>query len=445
MNGVEYDALLELVRARTGLVFPESRRDGVVEAVRAAMAAAGIADVAAYRAALERPAMFAALADRLTVGETYFYRDPSHFALLRQEVLPTLERKKGRRAARAWSAGCSTGEEPYTLAMIFADCGFGAASTILATDLSTAALDKARRGCYRPWSLRGSPLARRHLVDEGGLLCVDDAIKRAVDFRALNLAAPGWPSVETGTLGLDLILCRNVLIYLAPDAIEAIARRLFDALADDGWLILGPSDPALDRFAPFVVEVRDEVIVYRRMEARPATAPRPATWRPRVKSAPKTPTLPARRATPAPTAPVRPPTTPAPSDDEAAVRAIAYRDGTPAAVRALTEQLRRRPMAAELHYLHALLLTDLGRLDDAVEATRRVLYLQPDIVVAHLLLGTLQRRRGAFAEARRALQVASALLARQPVEAPVRLGDGQSAGQLAAMVARELGDLGAGR
>ena len=465
MNGIlrlEHDAILELVRARTGLIFPETRRDGVAEAIGAAMAQAGLTDFAEYRASLARDTAFADLVDRLTVGETYFYRDPSHFRLVREEVLPAIEQRRGRRAARAWSAGCATGEEPYTLAMLFAESDFAAESTILATDISTAALAKARLGCYRPWSLRGSALAKRHLTEKDGRFCVDEALKRRVEFRALNLADAGWPSAETGTLDLDLVLCRNVLIYLAPDAIAAIARRFFDALADEGWLILGPSDPPIDGFAPFVVEVRDEGIVYRRLQARPVAAPRPRAFVERArarhaarKAAPSprkptpptlpTPTTPTPRpiAPPLPSAATAPPSPP--TDDEAAVRALAYREGTPAAERALREQLQRRPMAAELHYLHALLLTDLGRLDDAVDAARRVIYLQPDIIVAHLLLGTLQRRRGALADARRALEVAAQLIARQPVEAPVRLGEGQSAGQLAAMIDRELGDLGAAR
>src|SRR5262249_5413501 len=143
-------------------------------------------------------------------------------------ILPEFRRRwRGIPVVRAWSAGCASGEEAYSLAMVFAEEGLADRAYLLATDVSGAALAKARRATYGSWALRGDGAAAAlpHLERHGDRFVVKEPIRRLVTFERLNLALDLYPSLETGTLGLDLILCRNVLIYFDSVTIRAVADR----------------------------------------------------------------------------------------------------------------------------------------------------------------------------------------------------------------------------
>src|SRR5438552_3141063 len=151
------EAIIRLLGQRTGLYFPESRHDSVEAGIRRAMSRAGLTDLIRYRNLLERDA--GALDDlivELTVGETYFFREPAQFDFIRAEVLPDVQRRRGpEHGVRVWSAGCATGEEAYSLAILLAEEGLAGRAFLLATDISRAALAQAHRAAYRDWSLRG--------------------------------------------------------------------------------------------------------------------------------------------------------------------------------------------------------------------------------------------------------------------------------------------------
>jgi chemotaxis protein methyltransferase CheR len=200
------------------------------------------------------------LVEALAVGETYFFRDPALFDTLAREILrPLIEaRRAGTRHLRMWSAGCASGEEAYSLAMLVAGLlpDWRAWNlSILATDLDRAALARARDATYGTWSMRADlPLqARRFLLPAGeGRWQVDPELARRVHFAPLNLVAADWPA---GITAMDLVLCRNVLIYFSPARARAALGRLGQALTDDGWLVTGSVDvpagdlPALTRTA----------------------------------------------------------------------------------------------------------------------------------------------------------------------------------------------------
>jgi chemotaxis protein methyltransferase CheR len=251
---------------------------------------------------------------------------------------------------------------------------------------------------------------------------------------------------------MDAIFCRNVLIYFDEATIAEVARRLHDALAPDGWLILGPSDPPLDRFAPLELAIRKNAIFYRR---RTEPAPRPASAPPPIEetngasievageidsvleSAPFAP-LDLDRASD-----VEPPDSPPPparetSADERvernpaiAIRELANLEGSAAAERATAEALARRPFSTELHYLRGALLMSMGRDREAEEAIRRTIYLDRTLEAPHFILGSILSRRGDAAGARRAYRNALKLCRARRAEEIVALADGESAGQLA--------------
>ncbi len=186
--------------------------------------------------------------NQITTNKTNFYREPHHFEYLSQTILPNL-RSRGIRNLRLWSAGCSTGPEPYTLAMeilrFFGEHP-GCDIKILATDLDTQVLEKARQGRYTRPELEGiSPLVLQNFsrrLDQTTWEILP-AVRNLIRFRTLNLKAPRYPF----RYGFDVIFCRNVLIYFKPEDKKRIIRNFVSHLRPGGHLILGHSESLLDQ------------------------------------------------------------------------------------------------------------------------------------------------------------------------------------------------------
>ncbi len=447
---------------RTGLAFPEHRQEGAELGIRRAMSRAGITDPEEYAQRLQADGpVLDELIVELTVGETYFFREWPHFEFIRRQVLPEIQQRRGAAALiRIWSAGCASGEEPYSLAILLETEGLHDRANILATASSREALARAQAGTYRPWSLRdwGASVVAPYLRRSGDTLVLDERFRRRVRFQYLNLAQDVYPSWTTGICGIDLILCRNVLIYLDADAIRRVAARLYEALAPGGWLILGSCDPPLREAAPFEAVVTGSGIFYRRPVGpggHVVTAAERCSAESKVHvgavtvACPETPRnepsaedrLEAARQAAAVGNYARAVELTRRLTSEAGqvlhVRALANLD-TRQAEQACTEALRRRPVSTELHYLRAVLLLDLGRDEDAIQALRHMLYLDRSLTIAHSTLGTILWRQGDRAGARRAFRRALALSAARPVEELVPLAEGEHAGRLAAAAAAQL-------
>jgi chemotaxis protein methyltransferase CheR len=246
---------------------------------------------------------------------------------------------------------------------------------------------------------------------------------------------------------MDIILCRNVLIYFDRETVRRVAGRLFASLAEGGWLLTASSDPPLAEDAPFEVVTANEGVFYHKPGAdSPASGGREPGEPGRV-SAGSTPGAHAPRsqesdepAEPEPERPrrqLRPDPLGSPEEAARHVRWLANR-GVAEAERACAEATARHPLSAELHYLHAVLLLEAGRDEEAVRAVRRVLYLDPSLAVAHFTLGAILSRRGDLPGARRAYRNARDLCATLPAEEPVPLSDGEPAGRLAAAASAQL-------
>jgi len=486
------ERIVSLVAARTGLAFAPSRREDAAAGIRRGMSQAGLEEASDYLDLLRRDAAaFDALVAELTVQETYFFRDRSHFDFIRRDAVPDLLGRRGpAHALRIWSAACSTGEEAYSLAIAMDEAGLLDRSQISGSDISRPALASAEAACYSPWALRGvdEGVLRRYFRSSQGRHRLDPRIQRAVRFLHLNLAQDGYPSVESGIQELDLILCRNVLIYFDRKTVEEVAERLRRSLAPGGWLLTGPSDPPLSEYADLQAVVTQGGVFYRR-PIRPRRAEPFARWEPE-----RDPTGSSleREATAAPAelqppveadseaalhvparAPAidalpeadleeeRDPSSGAPaidplpearraldaggyervleltSRDESAeaaaiaIRARANRDGNQAAIAFAARATLRHSLSPELRYLHAVLLLDAGRLDEATEELRRLLYLDGSLPMAHFLLGMMLSRRGERDAALRSFAAAARLAEARPPEEPVRLGEGERAGSLA--------------
>ena len=217
------------------------------------------------------------LLNRLTVNHTYFFRNEPQFKVLKEKILPELiERKANNHVLRIWSAGCSTGEEPYTLAMIIKDIIPDTRDwdiQILATDASTQALETARKGVYSVNSMR--------LVDDyhkkkrftetprGGLgtkYAISDKIKRMVTFNFFNLMDEDYPG------GFDIIFCRNVTIYFELETTIRVMNKFAESLNDDGYLFIGYSETLQFISDKFKMINLEDAIFY--LKAKGGVAPR---------------------------------------------------------------------------------------------------------------------------------------------------------------------------
>ena len=475
LSGAWLAAATEMIRRRTGLIFPESRHSALQDALARTVRRSG-AEPEAWLTGLDGgPVPLDDLVAEITIGETYFFRDPQQFQVIGQEVLPSLvERARSGRRPRIWSAGCATGEEPYTLAIILAESGLAEAAHVVATDISRASLARAVRASYTRWSLRGVPESRVQACFErrGAEFHLLPALRDAVDFRYLNLAEDTFPSIPTGIWGMDLILCRNVLIYLDAETIARVARRLIDSLSEDGWLLLGASDPALGSLVPCEVVVTSAGLAYRR--PRPgARVAAPSGGETSFVVPPAAVADPVPRPAPPALQPAAPVLSPVRSEDQAIeaarcyaqrayeraaalaegvvrrdpgdaatwvvwVRSEANRGDLKAAGRACAAALERHPVLAELAYLDAVLLGEAGLHLDAARAARRALYLDGSLIVAHLALGGALARLRQRDGARRSFRNAARLLADLPPAATVPASDGEPAGRLLEMARAQL-------
>jgi chemotaxis protein methyltransferase CheR len=266
-----YAEVADLVRERTGLVFPNARVRDVEATIRRTMARQNVTDVEDLLVLLRDDvrARESFVAD-LTIGESYFQRDPGQFEVLRERILPRLLiARPGNTPVRVWSAACATGEEPYSIAMVFEEMGAAGRSHIVATDIARGRLEDAQRGLYSTWQLRGTPEAVRsaYFAERGRFFELTPRIRHRVDFRYLNLSEDSFPSLSTGVWGMDVIFCRNVLIYFDAPTVERVARRLIASLSDDGWLLLGASDPTISEMVECDVVLTDAGLAYRRKGA----------------------------------------------------------------------------------------------------------------------------------------------------------------------------------
>lgn len=388
-----------------GCLMPEDRMGALSRALGRAAFRLGVSDAALCRRLIDgdvNDRVMEELAAELLPGETYFFRDQPCMNAMQQDLLPRLlQERRGERTLNIWSAACSTGEEPLSLAMLLhASLGRldGWSIRILATDLRGRALDAARRGSYREWSFRDCPgwIRERFFTPQGpGIWAVAPEILALVDYRRFNLVRDAFPPPNHPAGGFDLVLCRNVLIYLDPRRIPPLLEQLCDCLAEGGWLLVSAVEApsvGLER----VERVRlGETLFFRKRRMAPpprensAPVPDALHAEPAMPLAGQSQTIAWRRESAAPCEP-----------ESAEKRIIAPE----------AQGVGRRD--AEQYLAQAASRLDEGDLAAARSLVRRALYLDRRNVHAHLLQGRLHQAEGQGARARRAYQAALKLLER---------------------------------
>jgi chemotaxis protein methyltransferase CheR len=420
----------EFIAAEMGLSLPPARWPELEHALGEAARHFPCADAEAcarrlLSSTLTRPEV-EFLARHLTVGETYFFRQAQVFELLEHQVLPALlqARRHGDKRLRVWSAGCASGEEIYSLAMLLDRLlpDYDAWNiTLLATDINPAALEKAAKGLYREWSFRNTPpyIRQRYFrkVSEG-LYEIDARLRARVTFGYLNLSQDNYPSVLSNTNALDVIFCRNVLMYFTPERAQQVMQRLFRCLLSGAWLAVSQTEVSHLHSAPFEQVTFAGAILHRKPALR-ETPERAALSQP----SPPVPAPPVFQ----PVLPAEPPPplsedVPAPAPvleaAQAAQRArgCANQGNLAEAAWWCEQAVAADKLNAGYHYLSAIIAQERGFLVGAQQALRRALFLAPDFALAHYALGNLARRQGAAADAARHYANALEMLRRYPAQ-----------------------------
>jgi chemotaxis protein methyltransferase CheR len=484
--------LSEFVASHFGLHFPRERWDDLERGVCAAAQERGCRhDLDRYVQGLSSFSLtqrqLEVLASRLTVGETYFFREKRSLEVLERDIVPELIRTRAGldRAIRIWSAGCATGEEPYSVAIVLSKLIAGLKRwniEILATDLNSKSLLKASGGIYGEWSFRGVPPWVRGAYfeqAEEGRWAITPAIKKMVTFTQLNLMDDTYPAVSNCPSGLDVILCRNVLMYLTPEGMRKVVRQLHRSLATDGWLIVSPTETSQELFSEFATVSFGDVTLYRKSATRlPTTlalpvfaggrsSVQPPEW---LFEAPEpTRTLSQQTIPKDSRNEARPRNTPPPAisygkalalyeqgryeDVERVIRALLSDDRThasamlllartyanqgklPAALVLCDKAIAADKMAARAHYLRATILQEQGSLPEALLAFKQTVYAEPEFMLGHFALGSLALKQKRLKESERHFANLLLLLARYAPGDIVPESEGLSAGRLREMIA----------
>ena len=270
MSEEQFRLLRDLIHGHCGIFFRDDTKYLLERRLAPRLQALGLATFAEYHRFLRydpgRAAELDEALDVITTNETYFYREPLQLGAFSREILPDLARTLAPlRRLRILSAGCSTGEEPYTLAVLVRESGLfeGWDVEIVGADISRRCLDAARAGAYGEHAFRSAEAEhmRRWFRMRGGKWVVDDAVRRMVRFGRENLLEPGALS---SVRRVDVIFCRNVMIYFDLAARRRVLARFHEKLRDGGWLLLGHSESLLNLTADFEIVHLETDLVYRK-------------------------------------------------------------------------------------------------------------------------------------------------------------------------------------
>ena len=270
----DFNLFREYIETRTGIHMDEGKQSYFAMNVDARMHALGLKDYSAYYTFLTTNSQgtkeFAELLDLILIKETFFFRDERQINTLIHNVIPALKEKKNGKEIRIWSAGCATGEEPYTLAMAIKE-NFPADAinfSIYATDISAGAVSYAKKGVYGKGSMRAidKAILNKYFVQKDGRYHLMEEVKQRIHFDVVNLVEPYLPIGENG---FDIIFCKNVIIYFELETIKKVIHRFYDTLAFGGYFFVGHSESLWQVSNEFTLEEIAGVFLYRKNAKNP--------------------------------------------------------------------------------------------------------------------------------------------------------------------------------
>jgi chemotaxis protein methyltransferase CheR len=450
----------EFIVSRTALYFPCEHWNDLETKAGSAARKFGYTDTESFiRWLISSPVsrdQIEMLASHLTISETYFWREPQVFDALVEHILPELIRSRegSGKILRIWSAGCSTGEEPYSIAIALQKAVPALEEwniTILATDINPGILRKANAGIYGEWSFRNAPpwLKDRYFLrrDDGKLEILPE-IKKMVAFSYLNLAEDIYPSPINNTGAMDIIFCRNVLMYFAPGRVQEVVRGLYRSLTDGGWLMVSSSELSQHIFPQFAPVNFPGAVVYRKQTsvsrslvityfedilfqkeiAQPALEIFEETEQPVLPhlfpdgSTTEENEQPAvRQAVYEGVLDILPGKGDAKKTDETAeedkhisitamIRTLADNGKLSEALALCDKAITGDKLDPGLYYLRAVILQEENRFDEAVTSLKHCLYIDPNHALAYFTMGNLVLHQGDVKFAKRCFDNALALM-----------------------------------
>lgn len=369
----------------------------------------------------------------LTNIESYFFRDQGQFHLLRHKIIPDLiKRKSGDRRLRVWSAGCSTGEEPYSLAILLQDSVPDIHLwdvEVVGSDINLDALAKAKQGRYGPWSFRilEQELQEKYFDHRDNGHQVRSPVKSLLNFQYLNLVQDIFPQSNGPIRNFDLILCRNVFIYFGHPAIAKVIQKFAQCLNPEGYLLTGHAELYGQNLSAFQVKLFPESVVYQKRSAHamatqppaplhlsepivppqtmptvdfPWNTPPIAPLNPLGSSLPKVSRPPKTASTPKMTAPRALPQEQNPLPEaKILIQKKQYRQAIE-----LLSPLVAADSSAELHFLLGQIYANLGDYQRAIAHCRQALSLDSLSVDPYYILAHIAEEQGDFPEAKKVLK-----------------------------------------
>jgi chemotaxis protein methyltransferase CheR len=433
----EFKSFRDLIAERAGIYFEPGKQDLLRINLLQRMEDCGLSTFADYFQLLSSPAgtkEFDHLLNLIIIPETYFFRDQAQFRALEHFVIPEILKNVSEPGSslRIWSAGCSTGEEPYTIALIVAAGMMGVEYPpvrILATDVSNAALEAARRGVYGARSVREVPkeYLSRFFSRKRDKYFLDESIKQMVEFSHFNLVTEPYPLLEMS--GWDVIFCRNVTIYFQHESTRKVIHNFYQSLRQGGYLFAGYSESLRYLSDEFTTVQVGGTFVYKKepQEKRPKRKTRRTR---RNRSRQRTPAsgrsqrleaLPGRKADEIQQVCARAKELLEMGKPEQAGDLLApYLKKSTASERVFLLQaeivlnqgdlakavqlcqriVRRKPLSVAGYYLLGVAYRTWEKERKAIEEFKRVLYLKPEHALARFNLGDLYSQVGQFDEAK---------------------------------------------
>ncbi|MBI5407990.1 MAG: tetratricopeptide repeat protein [Nitrospirae bacterium] len=466
------EQLSEFISERLGLHFTENRRSDLERGIKSAADELGFSDTVSFIRNLIKSSQlsreqFETLSSHLTVGETYFFREKSALNALEEHVLPGLinARRDKERRLRILSAGCSTGEEPYTLAIMLSRLIRDIKDwevDVLASDINPRALEKAAKGIYGQWSFRNAP----DWLKDGYFKKLRDGkyelhpeIRKRVTFFHLNLIEDVFPELLKNSGAMDVILCRNVLIYFSAQGRRKAINNFWRALSNDGWLVVGQTELSEVWSPEFRARSFADAMLYQKQKE----PQRWGTWKAEIRTGAE----PEKEIVIPLCAVSVSPCLPGAAAREADAQALFEQGRYEEAEKRLVEILSNPPESAEAnmllsriyanqgrhekalgycdkalasdslnpvyHYFYATVLQELGQLKEAENELKRAIYLDPDFILAYFIMGNLMLGQGNYSDAERHFENTLSLLRSCSPEEVIPESEGITAGRLMEM------------
>lgn len=421
LNSELSQSFTELIAENVGLATQSLDRRAINEKLFLRINALGLAPDSYYRllkaATPESHQEWQQLISLLTNNETYFFRDKEQLNSLRSRILPELIERKQNKTLRICSAGCSTGEEPYSLAILLQELLPNVHQwqiLLLGIDIDEAALQRARQGVYTAWSFRGvdEQVKQRYFQQVGNQYHLASEIKRMVKFKTVNLVKDPFPQPNSDLRDMDLLICRNVFIYFDSITIGKILEKIYSTLHPQGYFVTGHTE--LNRqTSRFQKQAFPESIVYRRQEANLAATqvnvnstgtkilnsqkPRKSIKQIGLQLNSTHNTLAKSKSTVLVDSKKN-------SEALEKARALYQQKNYRLAIQETEKFLKSQPRNIQAHHLIAQLYANLGKYDEAVHYCYQALDLNSFFVASYRLLGQIAEEQGQTEEAKRILK-----------------------------------------